>query len=127
MLPSAVSSSVDLPTPGSPPTSTSEAGDEAAAEHPVELGHARADAGRLLDTHIGQPLQRPGDAVPAPAPSSRGPVSSSISVPNALHPGHFPSQRPVVVPHSEHTCWTITFAISPWYATRRTDRCPIRQ
>ena len=31
-----------MPTPGSPPISTSDPGDEAAAEHPVEL----ADAGR---------------------------------------------------------------------------------
>jgi hypothetical protein len=31
-------------------------------------------------------------------------------VPKAPHPGHFPSQRPEVMPHSAHVNWTVTFA-----------------
>ena len=42
----ACSSSVDLPMPGSPPSSTSEPRDEPAAEHAVELGDAGRDARR---------------------------------------------------------------------------------
>ena len=90
---------------------------ETAAEHPVELGHACADPRRLLDTDIGQPLRGARAMPPSPLRRRALPDSSSTSVPNAPHPGHLPSQRPVVVPHSEQTCWTITFAISRWYAT----------
>ena len=40
----ACSSSVDLPMPGSPPSSTSEPGNDAAAEHAIELADARREA-----------------------------------------------------------------------------------
>ena len=44
----ACSSSVDLPIPGSPPTSTAEAGHEPAAQHAVQFGDAGGDARRRL-------------------------------------------------------------------------------
>ena len=39
--------------------------------------------------------------------------TSSTSVPKAPHPGHFPSQRGLVVPHSEQTNLTTGFATRP--------------
>ena len=44
MLAAACSSSVDLPMPGSPPSSTIEPGHDAAAEHAIELTDAGRDA-----------------------------------------------------------------------------------
>ena len=81
-----------MPTPGSPPSRTSEAGHEPAAEHTVELRHAGADPRRLLDLDVDEPQRRPRAAAPpaAPAPGT----TSSTSVPKEEQPGHFPNQRP---------------------------------
>src|SRR4051794_38236276 len=45
---------------------------------------------------------------------------SSISVPNALQPGHLPNQRPAVKPHSAHAYLIAVFATGPGYAALRT-------
>ena len=44
---SACSSSVDLPMPGSPPSSTTAPGDEPAAEHAIEFADAGGERGFL--------------------------------------------------------------------------------
>ena len=54
-----------------------------------------------------------GGALVPPSADVAEPWSSSTSVPKAPHPGHLPSQRPDVVPHSEHVNWTVTFATGP--------------
>ena len=46
------SSSVLLPTPGSPASRIAAPGHQPAAEHPVELGHAAGAELRLLDRHL---------------------------------------------------------------------------
>ena len=51
-----------------------------------------------------------GCAGRAEVSSAAEPWSSSTSVPNAPQPGHFPSQRPDVVPQSAQVNWTVTFA-----------------
>ena len=81
-----------------------------------ERGRARARpcrSGRLLRADVGEPGRRPRHAA-APLRGRRRPDSSSTSVPNAPQPGHCPSHRPVVVPHSLQTCWTITLAMTRW-------------
>src|SRR5207248_10258971 len=94
---SAISSSVDLPTPGSPPTSTSDAGTRpppstrSSSGTPVGIRSAssaststRRSSGRAAD-------------LAAPFGSAR---DSSTSVPNSPQPGHLPNQRPDEYPHS---------------------------
>ena len=119
MAASAESSSVDLPTPGSPPTSTSEAGTSpppstrSSSGTPVESRSASS-----ATTSTSRNGGRPAFAGEAP----RGAGASAIIVPNSPQPGHFPSQRPDEVPHSVHTCWTAAgFAIAP-YGTRGPGR-----
>ena len=96
IAPSAASSRVDFPTPGSPPTSTSEAGTSpppstrSSSETPVEIL-----AGLLRRTS-----SRSTGFAAEGATTESEPCSSSTSVPKAPQPGHFPSQRPDVVPHS---------------------------
>jgi hypothetical protein len=53
-----------------------------------------------------------GFSATAAARSVVEPWSSSTRLPNAPHPGHLPSQRPEVVPHSAQVNWTVTFATS---------------
>ena len=80
--PSACSSSVLLPIPGSPPSSVTTAGDEPAAEDPVEL----ADAGGPASARRPRAPRRLASArAPDPRPGRRG----------AQHPGRGgpPSQR----------------------------------
>ena len=64
---SAISSRVDLPTPGSPPTRTSDAGTMPAAQDPVELGQAGGDARRPPRSRL-----RRGGAASGRFRSSRG-------------------------------------------------------
>jgi hypothetical protein len=106
----AMSSNVDFPTPGSPPTSTSEAGTmpppstRSSSGTPVEIRSASsASTSSSLTSGFASVAARPAST----------PEISSTSVPKPPQPGHRPNQRPVVVPHSEHTCWTRTFAIEP--------------
>ena len=86
-------SSVDLPTPGSPPSSTSEAGHKPASEHAVELRDAGGDPRRLLDLHLDEPERSARRGAPPPPAAS---TASSTSVPKAEQPGHFPNQRPAL-------------------------------
>jgi hypothetical protein len=74
--PSTESSSVDLPTPGSPPTRTSEARDESSAEHTVELVDTRRDTVGLLSAtstsrRTGRPAQQAAGAARAPRRACR--------------------------------------------------------
>jgi len=57
-----MSRTVDLPTPGSPPTRTS--GHESPAEHAIELGDAGRDAVALLGLDLDESEQRPRGRVP---------------------------------------------------------------
>ena len=91
---------------------------EAAAEHAVELRDARRDARGLFGADV---AEREGFAATAPRAPSRDPCSSSTRVPNAPQPGHFPSQRPDVVPHSPHVNWTVTFATRSFSLGTRSD------
>ena len=86
-------------------------GHETAAEHAIELGDPGRDALRLVGRDVADG-RRVTSACALAAPVSE-PWSSSTSVPNALQPGHLPSQRPDVVPHSEHVNWTVTLATEP--------------
>ena len=94
-LPSAIEVSVDLPMPGEPPSSTSEPGHEAAAEHAVEL----ADPGlqprdlRRLDVGERDGLDRAaGGAPPRPRRDAPAGAASSASV------FHSAAARAVAVP-----------------------------
>ena len=107
IAPSALSRSVDFPTPGSPPTRTSEAGTRppprtrSSSDTPVEMRSASSTETSPIGT---------GCAGRADAVSVAEPWSSSTRVPKAPQPGHFPSQRPDVVPQSAQVNWTVTFA-----------------
>ena len=63
------SSSVDLPMPGSPPSRVTEPGHQAAAEHPVELGHPGRSRGTLGGVDLEdrcRPVGRPDPVERAP-------------------------------------------------------------
>jgi hypothetical protein len=81
-------------------------GDEAAAEDAVELGNAGREARCLLRAYRAEldglecrdgPLRRRAVEL----------LDEAAERPTA---GHFPSQRPDVVPHSAQVNWTVTFA-----------------
>ena len=108
IAPSAVRRSVDLPTPGSPPTSTSDAGTSppprtrSSSGTPVEI---RSASSTSTSTR-----RRGGRARAGCVP--RAGADSATSVPNSPQPGQRPSHRPEVYPHSVHACWTAaTFAM----------------
>ena len=86
--------------------------DEPAAEHAVELGHAGRDPVGLLGDDVDEPERRAGPRRRRCGARARGSASATI-VPNSPQPGQRPSQRPDVVPHSVHACWTAAaFAIA---------------
>src|SRR5216117_322789 len=95
---SAAKSSVDLPTPGSPPTRTSDAGTSPPPS-------TRSSSG----TPVGM---RSASSACTSAKRSKGfggafaaddaERTSSTSVPNSPQPGHLPNQRPAEYPQSVH-------------------------
>ena len=112
-----------MPTPGSPPTSTSDAGTSpppstrSSSGTPVEI---RSDSSATTST------SRSG-ARAAPLLPPRGTGASATIVPNSPQPGQRPSQRPDAVPHSVQTCW-IAAALAmggPPYSRRPTAFVPI--
>ena len=107
------SSSVDLPMPGSPPTSTIEPGHDAAAEHEVELVDARLPAPRFGAAHVAQPRRRPRRCRPRRACACRrraalappvahgfGAAISSTSVFHSPHTSQRPAHLGWSAPHS---------------------------
>ena len=52
--------------------------DEPAAEHTIQLGHPRGDAGRLLDTDVRKFLQRAGSSRRPPARPGGGLLSRQL-------------------------------------------------
>src|SRR5262245_33593480 len=118
MVARALSSSVDFPTPGSPPSRTSEPGTSpppstrSSSGTPVAIRSASCASTSTRRRSLG-------------ASAGRGPPSrSSTSVPNAPQPGQRPSQRPAAVPHSAHTNWTAAGLATPaGYGRHTTDSC----
>src|SRR5690348_6917330 len=98
MLAAAVTSSVDLPTPGSPASRTTE---PATRPPPSTRSSSGTPVGRCpalsQDTSaIGRAAAETGPAAteaPALAPTS-------ATVPQAWHSGHLPTHLAVVIPHS---------------------------
>ena len=94
---------LDLPTPGSPPSSTSEPGTSpppstrSSSAMPVEAVGRRQLDGREVDRPRGR---RPPRAARRPAHRRVG-ARSSTSVDQASQPGHWPSQRGSLRPQSE--------------------------
>ena len=103
IAPSAFRRRVDLPTPGSPPTSTTDAGTSpppstrSSSGTPVEM---RSDSSATTST------SRRGARDCAAGFAPRTGTDPASIVPNSPQPGQRPSQRPDDVPHSVHTCWT---------------------
>ena len=92
--------------PGSPPSSVTEPGDEAAAEHPVEL----ADAGGHRVAVFGLDVADAGGTGPARTPATGASTApdtstSSTRVFQSPQPEHCPDHLGCEVPHSLHT-WT---------------------
>src|SRR4029077_9219055 len=86
---SALSNSVDLPTPGSPPTSTSEAG---TSPPPSTRSSSATPVGiRSASSALTSISRRVGLAALPPLALAD---TSSTSVPNSPQEGHLPNQRP---------------------------------
>src|SRR5207244_4047592 len=84
------------PTPGSPPTRTTDAGTRPPPSTRSSSGMPVAI--RSASSASTSTRRRRGLAA---APADGGAtVDSSTSVPNSPHPGHFPNQRPEEYPHS---------------------------
>src|SRR5205823_4447663 len=118
MVARALSSSVDFPTPGSPPSNTSEPGTSpppstrSSSGTPLEI---RAASATSTSTSRSSGFGGTWDC-------ETWPTTSSTSVPNAEQPGHLPNQRPAVYPHSVQLNWTATdFATRPPYGRSRTQ------
>ena len=90
MCASAESSSVDLPTPGSPPTSTSEAG---TSPPPSTRSSSGTPVGIRSASSLSTCARRSSGRAFAAAAAATG--TSSVSVPKLPQLGHFPNQRPV--------------------------------
>ena len=92
------SSSVDLPTPGSPASSTTEPGTSpppsTRSSSPTPVGRARASSGSS------SPIGRAARVTGAGETARRGKAPSSATVPHAWHSGQRPTQRTDSVPHS---------------------------
>src|SRR3954469_22698536 len=118
MVARALSSSVDFPTPGSPPSNTSEPGTSPPPSTRSSSGtpdEIRAASATSTSTNRRSGLGGTWDCATCPA-------TSSTSVPKAEQPGHFPNQRPAVYPHSVQLNWTATdFATRPPYGRSRTQ------
>src|SRR5581483_2596855 len=110
---SAVSKRVDLPTPGSPPTRTSDAGTR---PPPSTRSSSSTPVGIRRASSTSTSTRRNGGRAAA---ASAAPSRSSASVPKAPQPGQRPSQRPLLVPHSVHAYW-----IAAAFATRRGYAAP---
>src|SRR5206468_3579745 len=120
---SAAKSSVDLPTPGSPPTRTSDAGTSpppstrSSSGTPVGI---RSAASAATSTSRSR-----GFAAAAGAPTDVN-FASSTSVPNSPHPGHLPNQRPDEYPHSgQEKTDAAALAMRPVYEAVPTTSVPI--
>ena len=90
---------MDLPTPGSPASSTAAPGTMPAAEHPVELGDA-AGAGRGSPPPSTSPIGTAG-VLTGPAAVRPWAAAASATLPQAWHSPQRPTHLPVSQPHSE--------------------------
>ena len=98
------SSRVLLPAPGSPPDQHHGAGHQAAAQHPVELGEAGGQPGRLLGLHLRQPSDLARGAGEAEPPRSlTGPTLTRDSEFQALQAEHWPCHFMCSAPQSVQT------------------------
>ena len=88
---------MDLPTPGSPGEQDRRARDQAAAEHPVELGDAAGARQGVLDRHLADRSRGGGDRTGLhPAAGA----DFSTTVPQAWHSPQRPTHFTVSQPHS---------------------------
>ena len=92
IAPSAVSSSVDLPTPGSPPTSTSDAG---TSPPPSTRSSSGTPVGMRAASSASTSTRRSSGRRGGGCGALR-PGAPRASVPNEPQPGHLPNQRPAV-------------------------------
>ena len=114
---------MDLPTPGSPPISTSEPAHDPAAEHPPELLDPDRQPVEVGDVDLGE-AQRPSAAADArhdgharraagfAAAAAVARTTFSSSVLQAWHSGQRPLQRTACAPHSRQTYSVLAFAMS---------------
>src|SRR5262245_16202802 len=115
---SAVSNSVDLPTPGSPPTSTSDAGTR---PPPSTRSSSATPVAMRSASSAWTSTRRSTRCESAAGPILERVACSSTRVPKAPQPGQRPNHRPETVPHSVHACWTAAaFATRPGYAAAPT-------
>ena len=89
---SAISSKVDFPTPGSPPTSTSDAG---TSPPPRTRSSSATPVGIRSASSTSTSTSRSTGRGAAPFPLDAAGGASSTSVPKLPQPGQRPSQRPV--------------------------------
>ena len=75
------------------------AGHQAAAEHPVELGHAAGAEGRVLDRDLADRDRGPGDRA-RPRRRLVGAAAASATEPQAWHSPQRPTHLAVSQPHS---------------------------
>ena len=96
---SAISSSVDLPTPGSPPTSTSDAG---TSPPPSTRSSSGTPVGMRSTSSLSTSTRRKSGFAAAAGTPATANFDSSTSVPNSPQPGQRPSHFGEEYPQSGH-------------------------
>ncbi len=116
---SAISSSVDFPTPGSPPTRTSEAG----TSPPPSTRSSSGTPVGIRSASSTSTSARRSSGLASACPFAAG-AACSASVPKLAQLGQRPSQRPVEYPHSEQEkCRAAAFAMPSSLGTRSDADC----